>query len=104
MYLSTLAVFKDYFRIMIYFLHFAIFLIMFSAIDTSAGMTRDVAKQIVIERVITGDPNEDNLIAFGPQNMLVAGDIVSPFIVGGQPFPGVLRTIDKDTWFFWFKR
>ena len=97
----TISWFKNSFRIEMVILLFALFAVLFSAIDSFAGMTREEAKQIIIERVITGDPNKDKLMAFGPQNMLITGDIVAPFIVGRAPFPGVSRIIDKDTWFFW---
>ena len=66
-----------------------------------AAMGREEAKQFLINRVIAGDSNEGNLMCFGPQNMLSAGDVVAPFIIEKQPYPGVSRTLDKDTWFFW---
>ena len=97
----TISGSKNFLKIEMVIFLFAVFAVLFSVIDALAGMTREEAKQIIIERVITGDTNEDNLMAFGPQNMLVTGDIVAPFIVGREPFLGFSRTIDKDTWFFW---
>lgn len=87
----------------LYFFNFLILIIVFTlqVVDASATMTREEAKQVLINRVIAGDPNEEKLMAFGPQNISVAGDVVAPFIIGKQPFPGISRIIEKDTWFFW---
>ena len=64
-------------------------------------LTRDQAVSTLINQVITPIAYEDYYMAFGPQQMLSAGDRVEPKYIGGQPYPGSARDIQGPTWFFW---
>ena len=64
-------------------------------------LTRDQAISLLIEHVITPVVYEDYYMAFGPQQMLTSGDKVEPNVLGGDPYPGSDRDIDRPTWFFW---
>lgn len=65
-----------------------------------AQMTREQAVSILIQQVIEPSPNKDELMAFGPQNMLQPGDIVRPHRIGSPTYPGQPKTIERPTWFF----
>ena len=80
---------------------FTIFLVVVLTNSAYAQITRQEAVRVLIDEVITGDSYEDQLMAFGPQNILSSGNTVSPFILGKQPYPGTSRTLDRATWFFW---
>jgi hypothetical protein len=64
-------------------------------------LTRSEAVTVLIEQVINSSDNKDTLMAFGPQEMLLSEDVVEPFHIGGEMYPGNSHTIDRLTWFFW---
>jgi hypothetical protein len=66
----------------------------------SAQLTRDQAIAILMEQVIEPTPNKKYIWAFGPQNMLVPGDVVRPLVINAQPNPGQPFTVVTQTWFF----
>ncbi len=96
----TIGLLKTSLRTGISIIFLATIAVLISANDVSAYNSREDAIQILIDQVIKGDPNKDVLMAFGPQNMLVTGDIVAPAIGDSKNFSGAARTIDRDTWFF----
>lgn len=65
-----------------------------------ALLTREQAVAILIQQVIEPSPNKDELMAFGPQNMLQPGDVVRPRYIGSNPYPGQPKTMESLTWFF----
>ena len=64
-------------------------------------LTRDQAISILMEQVIDSSINKDTLMAFGPQEMLTAGDVVKPMFLNTEPYNGSATTIQSPTWFFW---
>ena len=89
----------------IYIFSYALLLILFGCVFNQAWsddmLTRDQAIAILIDQVISPIAYEDYYMAFGPQQMLTAGDKVEPEIIGSQPYPGSTKNIQEPTWFFW---
>ena len=69
--------------------------------STAAQLTRIEATLILTRDVIGNFQNKECLMAYGPQTVLTAGDVVEPAFLGGQPYPGESVTIEPPTWFFY---
>jgi len=78
-----------------------IFLGLVHAQAAEALMTREQAVAMLIQQVIEPSQNKDELMAFGPQNMLNAGDRVEPADLEYDTHPENAQTIQGPTWFFW---
>lgn len=65
-----------------------------------ALLTREQAVAMLIQQVIEPSPNKDELMAFGPQDMLQPEDVVRPRYIGSPTYPGQPKTIETPTWFF----
>ena len=68
--------------------------------NAQAQMTRKEAVAVLMEQVIEPTEDKEYLWAYGPQDMLVTGDVVRPKF-NTQSYPGKLFTIDRPTWFFY---
>ncbi len=68
--------------------------------NADAEMTREEAIGYLMREVINLSSNKDKIMAFGPQDMLVSGNILEPYYLDFKPYIGQKKIINNNTWFF----
>jgi hypothetical protein len=86
------------FRTSLYCIAFVVIMVTPAAAEP---LSRQEAIDILVREVILPSPTRNLLMAFGPQHPLTPKDLVEPPAEGWDPRQGMVRTIEKPTWFFW---